>query len=460
VARRENELPMLEGARVLVLGYAREGRSVARFAACNGADVVVVDRRPLDDLGPILNVAGVRVVAGSDDPRLLEGVDTVLVSPGIPGDQPLVKLAARRGIRISNPTQLFFDRCPCPIVGVTGSSGKSTTSSLIAAILAEAGRDVRLGGNIGNPMLDLLGELQPNSLVVLELSSFQLELLHASPHIAVITNITPNHLDRHGDMEHYVDAKLNILRHQSDEDFAVLNNDDVTVRSFVPVSPGALRWFSTCGLVEAGAVERDGKLVVIGRGSEVEVIDRSDVPLSGSHNLENVLAAIAATDILGIEPAHMGQAIRRFRGLPHRLQPAGTVQGVHFVDDSIATSPERAAVAVNATEGPVVVIAGGRSKHLPWTPFIAAVNRKARGIVLIGEATAEIEAVLQESAPHIPTTRAEDLKAAVAASLELAQPGDIVLLAPGCTSYDMFTDFEERGDSFRHFVEDLHGSGR
>jgi UDP-N-acetylmuramoylalanine--D-glutamate ligase len=360
-------------------------------------------------------------------------------------------------------TTLFFERCPGPIVGVTGSSGKTTTTGLIGHILRCAGREAVVGGNIGDPMLDLLDVIGPQTVVVLELSSFQLSLLRQSPHIAVVTNISPNHLDRHGTMADYVAAKRHIVEHQSPGDYAVLNVRDETAPEFARATPAQLRWFgSPAGSMSAGATTRAGQIGLVDGATFMAVMACADVPLLGRHNVENVLAALAATAVLEIEPEAMAAAVPTYRPAPHRLQPVGDRDGVLYIDDSIATSPARALVALEAIDAPILLIAGGRDKKLPWDEFAEMVVQKARALLLIGESAPIIERAVRarigatSRLSENAILRCESLWEAVSSASRMAVPGEVVLLSPGCASYDMFRDFEERGTLFIRAVEALN----
>lgn len=469
--------------RVLILGLAREGVSLARFFAERGARVTVTDVASAERLRPRLEMLQglpVQYILGGHFPELVRDADAFFVSPGVPESNTVYEAARRAGLPIRGMTGLFFDLCSGAIIGVTGSSGKTTTTGLIGHILREAGRDVVVGGNIGDPMLDLLPRIGADTLTVLELSSFQLDNLRASPHIAVVTNISPNHLDRHGTMERYIAAKRHIVEHQNAQDVTILNAEDAAMPVFRGATPADVRYFSTEPAHVDGAQIRDGVLGSVTDGVFVPVMPATDVPLLGRHNLENVLAALAAAGILGIHPEVMASAVRSFRPAPHRLQVIGNFGGVSYVDDSIATSPARAAVALHALASPVILIAGGRDKHLPWQGFADLAVQKARALCLIGEATPLIEdAVLRaidrnrlagDRADRLPDTgwpavltreqvhRCGTLYAAVAMAGRSARPGDTVLLSPGCTSYDMFIDFEERGAVFARAVEELHAA--
>ena len=454
--RRPAPDAQLAGQRALVVGLAREGTDLARYLVAAGADVCVTDRRPATELTASLDgLEGlpIRYALGGHPPALLDDRDTLYLSPGVPPELPLVVEARRRGLALSSATELFLARCPAPVVGITGSSGKTTTTALTGEVFRRAGRTVFVGGNIGVPLLGRLPEITPAAWVVLELSSFQLEPLRRSPHVAAITNITPNHLDRHPSMEAYTAAKYQIVAQQQPADWAVLNADD----PLAAAAPGAARRlrFSLAGPVE-GAYLADDWLVVRRGGRETRVAPRAVLRLLGRHNLANALAVCAIAAAAGIPPEAVRAALAEFPGVPHRLEIVGEVDGVRYVNDSIATSPERSIAALESFDAPIVLLAGGRDKHLPWDRWAAVVARRVRHLVLLGEAQDLIAAAARaHGAAAVPQHRAATLDAAIARAHELARPGDVVLLAPGCTSYDQFRDFEERGARFRAAVQAL-----
>jgi UDP-N-acetylmuramoylalanine--D-glutamate ligase len=446
---------------VLILGVAREGATLARYFRDRGGRVIVTDRAPPDRLQSSLQVLGSDVEAhlGADFPELVELVDRFFVSPGVPADNPVYAAARRRGLAIESMTTLFFELCPAPIVGVTGSSGKTTTTSLIGHILREIGEPTVVGGNIGDPMLALLPSIGPRTRVVLELSSFQLEILVRSPHIAVVTNISPNHLDRHRTMGAYVAAKQRIVRYQRPRDVAVLNAGDEHAGAFQ--TAGEVLWFGSNIGHRNGVTVEAGSIVRRKSGHDTAILDMPDVPLLGRHNAENVLAALAAIDALGIPLSDVTEAVESFRSPPHRLQVIAERGGVRYIDDSIATSPARASVALEALTGPVILIAGGRDKNLPWDDFARLAAHRAHAVVLIGEAAGLIDRAIRACLNGSGSLRAKRIRCcnslaeAVAEASRIAKPGDTVLLSPGCTSFDMFTNFEERGAAFLRAVEAL-----
>jgi UDP-N-acetylmuramoylalanine--D-glutamate ligase len=435
----------------LVIGLAREGLDLSKFLVQHGASVRVTDRKSEQDLKEAAEQLGgeVELRLGGHSIEDLDDVDVVYASPGVAPEHELLQAARHRGIRISSLIELFFALCPAPIVGITGSAGKSTTTSLIGEIFQAAQRDVFVGGNIGRPLLGQLHKMNEKSWVVLELSSFQLEPLQASPHVAVITNVTPNHLDRHPSMDAYWAAKGQILAHQAPTDWAVLNADDMWSQRYR--ANGLVLRFSLEGSVE-GAYLAGEQLMLLGE----PLLRSSEVPLRGRHNLANVLAACAAAHAAGVQREAMLAGIDAFQGVPHRLQSVGEWHGVTFVDDSIATAPERSIAALLAYHEPLVLIAGGRDKHLPMQDWAQLIARRVKHVVLLGEMSDLVATALEAADPsYSAITQARSMDEAVRQAASAAQSGDVVLLSPGGTSYDMYTDFEARGDDFARVVRSL-----
>jgi UDP-N-acetylmuramoylalanine--D-glutamate ligase len=357
-------------------------------------------------------------------------------------------------VRVSSLVELFFALCPAPIVGITGSAGKSTTTSLVGQMFADAGREVFVGGNIGRPLLGKLEAMTERSWVVMELSSFQLEPLRVSPHIALVTNVTPNHLDRHPTMEAYWAAKGQILAHQRAGDWAVLNADDEWSRKYQ--ARGRTLRFSLEGVVEGAYVAGSGddeQVMLLGEA----LLATREIPLRGRHNVANVLAAVATAHAADLSREAMASAIRAFQGVAHRLQTVAQREGVTFVDDSIATAPERSIAALRAYDRePLVLIAGGRDKHLPMREWAELIARRVKHVVLLGEMSDLVARALEDAAPsYRAISRAASMDEAVAQAATVGSPGDVVLLSPGGTSYDMYLDFEERGRDFARAVNEL-----
>jgi len=439
-----------------VVGLGREGLSLARYLARRGFRVIAVDRKGPAELGPVLRALAdlpVELVLGRNRAADLASAEVVFLSPGIPLDAPWVAELRAAGRRLSSLTDLFLRECPALTVGVTGSCGKSTTTALIGRILEDTGFTAWVGGNIGRPLLDWLSLIRPGDRVVLELSSFQLELGPPSPRVAVVLNLYPDHLDRHPSFEAYAEAKGQILARQGPEDWAVLNADDPVVAGFAAAAPGRVAWFGLGPPVGGPAAGlRDGRLVLrtLG-GDEADLAGVGEIPLPGRHNLYNCLAAALAAHLAGATVTSIRRVLTRFRPLPHRLEPVGEVNGVRFVNDSIATSPVRAAAGIRATAPPVVLLAGGKPKGLPLDPLVAAAREACRLVIPYGQAGPGVRAAML--AGGVPVDEVQPgLAEAFRRAVNQARPGDTVLLSPGFASFDEFRDFEHRGEVFRRLV--------
>lgn len=472
----------------LVVGLAREGMALARFLAERGVRVTVTDLKPagaLADAVAALSGLPVSYALGGHPVSLLDEADLLFVSPGVPLEIPLLVEARQRGLPLSSETRLFTCLCPAPIVGITGSSGKTTTTALVGEMLQAAGRRTWVGGNIGRPLIGHLDEIAATDAVVMELSSFQLEFFAPwpakpawghmagclfdpagrSPAVAAVLNITPNHLDRHPTMEAYVAAKAHILNYQRPGDLAVLNLDNPFTRRLGEArGRGSVLWFSLEREVEEGAFLRGSHLVLRLAGHEQGVCRTEELKLLGRHNVANVLAACALAAAAGAPPEALRQVAVTFPGVEHRLELVREWKGVRWYNDSIATTPERTVAALRAfPAAPLILLAGGRDKHLPWDEMAELTCRRVHHLILFGEAAGLIETAMQEAAGrgrHTPPCatqihRAGTLERAVELAAQLARPGDVVLLSPGGTSFDAFRDFAERGEYFRRLVRAL-----
>ncbi len=460
--------------RVVILGLARQGAALARRLAQAGAQVIVSDSQtaarlaaPIAALSAVESTFPIEFVLGGHPDSLLDGADLVCLSGGVPPNLPIVQAARQRGVRLSNDSQIFLEACPPDVlvVGLTGSAGKTTTTTLVGRMLeahAERPERVWVGGNIGHPLIADLDALQPGDTVVMELSSFQLELMTRSPRVAGVLNVTPNHLDRHGNMAAYTEAKSHILRFQGPEDVAVLGLDDPGARALAPLARGTLAFFSAEQTVERGAFLDGDTLFFRWAGRSAPVATLADIHLRGRHNVLNVLAACAlsgAARAAGGRPATPGAlraGLRDFRGVAHRLELVAERQGVRWYNDSIATAPERVLAALKSFDEPLVLLLGGRDKKLPWGALAKLVRERVKHVVVFGEAAGLIETAL--TAARVPAerlTRTQDLAQAVQAAAAQAGPGDTVLLSPGGASYDEFVDFEARGERYRALVEAL-----
>lgn len=454
----------LEGKRVVVLGLARQGIAMASYLSQAGAKVTVSDLRnetALADQLAQLEGLPIRYVLGKHPKSLLRGTHLVCISGGVPLDVPIVVEARRRGVPLSSDAQLFMERCPAPVIGITGSAGKSTTTALVGEMCRDAGLRTWVGGNIGNPLITDLGQIESDDRVVMELSSFQLDLMSTSPRVATVLNITPNHLDRHKTMKAYVAAKRNIVAYQGTDDLALLGYDDANARALALETAAHLFWFSAGAEVEEGAFKTNGELTLRLGGTDRTICHSTEVQLRGRHNWLNVLAASALAGTAGVPIEAIRQVATTFTGLEHRLELVRDVGSVRWYDDSIATAPERSLAAIRAFEDPIVLLAGGRDKRLPWGEFAAEATRRVRQLVTFGEAGPMIATEVEKArsttseAALETITQVDTLEQAVDAAAGLACQGCVVLLSPGGTSFDAFSDFAERGECFRKLVLDL-----
>jgi len=411
----------------LVVGAARSGIALANHLTRAGETVRVVDRRPARDLRDAISrmPASVDFRLG-DESGVLEGVDVVYASPGVPWDAQLLNDARSRGIKVSSEIDLFLELCPGTVVGITGTNGKTTTTALTGVVLATGDRPVIVGGNIGETVLDRLEGITPEHWVVLELSSFQLESVDwPRLHVGVILNITPDHLDRHGTFERYVDIKARAIEFAGRDDFALLNGRDETVRGLASRTQARVVWFD-----------------------EHQPIP--PMPLPGRHNMQNALAAAAVGRIAGLSDEAINTAIRSFKGVAHRLELVGEWAGVRWYNDSKATNPDAGRVALSAFPGaPVVLIAGGYGSGFELNDWVADVLANTEAVVLIGASADLLQEALRG---HPKVVRAAGLEEAVAAAAGLSRLGGVVLLSPAYKSFDMFRDYEDRGDQFKALV--------
>lgn len=455
--------------RVVIIGVARQGMALARFLAQRGAQVILNDRRSeaqLETAIEALRDVSVDWALGGHPLSLLDDATLVCPSGGVPLELPLVAEAVQRGIPLSNDSQIFLENAPGPVYGITGSAGKTTTTTLVGR-MANAVRKTWVGGNIGAPLIGMLDEMSPNDPAVMELSSFQLDIMTCSPPVAAVLNLTPNHLDRHGTMDAYIRAKANILHFQQINDVAVLSRDDLVTWSLRHKVRGRLVTF---GLAPADGTQfatgtdtapemdvyvRDEMVMLRRDDKETAIMPISLIALRGEHNLRNVLAACALAAAAGLSPEAMQTGVAEFGGVAHRLELVATIDGVHWYNDSIATAPERAMAGVRAFNEPLVLLAGGRDKDLPWDDFAALICERVDHLVAFGE----VGPMLADRVQHAPVADRPDtidicsgLKLAVQRARQVAQAGDVVLLSPGGTSFDEFRDFAYRGEQFKQWV--------
>ncbi len=442
-------LDSLRNKRIAILGFGKEGESLLRFFhRAKVSDLTILDEQEtLPNLDPVKRL-GAKVILGKNYLDSLQSFDLIFRSPGVPLNLP--KLGAVRS-KLSSATRLFFELSPTRnIVGVTGTKGKSTTASLIYQILRRKFRRVFLAGNIGLPMLDLLPRLRKDDWVVLELSSFQLEDLTVSPKIAVLLNVTPEHLTRHGDFRRYLFAKSSIFRYQRPKDFLITNYDHFALRSVSGDAPSQIVFISRRTPLTRGVFLKEEGIFSTLQGGQQKVLLLSEIPLIGSHNLENVLPAVACGLILGVAPKRIAEAVRRFKSLPHRLEKVAEKNGVVFVDDSIATTPEASLAGAESFDSPIALIAGGSSKGASFVDWARGLAKtKVVYVALIGEEAPHLEHALRRFAPRIKREKFSTLLQAVRAAHKAVREGGVVLLAPACASFDMFRDYAERGERFK-----------
>ncbi|MCY3919920.1 MAG: UDP-N-acetylmuramoyl-L-alanine--D-glutamate ligase [Chloroflexi bacterium] len=453
------------GLRVGVVGLGVEGIDIVRFLHREGAaEIVVSERKPIDALRESIRALGgipVAIEAGGNDPGLAARVDALFVSQGVPGDLPLLTAARAAGVPITAMMRLFLQRCPAPVIGITGSAGKTTVTSLVGAMFEAAGRPAFVGGNIGRGLLSALDEIELETTAVLEISHTQLVRTDRSPRLAAVLNVTPNHLDQFA-WDDYVDLKRNLVRWQRPGDLAVLPANEPVAAGFAADTPATVHHFGMgpgMGPFDGpGATIADGRIVWRDGDAEHDVCPAADVRLPGAHNRDNVLAAVAIGGAWGLPPAAMADAIRGFTGVPHRLETVAEVGGVRYVDDSIATTPERTVAALRALEGPIVLLLGGREKRLPLAPLAEAAHGRLRAAVGFGEAGAAFTAALRAAGAAPSVVAYDDLADAVAAARAIARPGDTVLLSPAGTSFDAYPNFAARGDHFRALARGEEGA--
>ena len=472
---------VFSGLRALVVGLAREGSAVARFLAEHGAHVTVTDAQPADTLAPqtaALQDLDITYRLGGHPEALLDRAttDVLVVSPGVPLTIPFLQQANDLGLLLTTESRLFCQLCPAPIIGISGSSGKTTTTTLVGLMLEAAGFTTHVGGNIGQPLISSLMTIQPTDWVVMELSSFQLEYFHRSPvppeqvsprirrlllpwspNIGALLNITPNHLDRHGDMAAYTHAKQSLVSGMTADQTAVLGFDNPATRNMAEQVSAPVRWFSYQQRVNHGTCIVDDHIALVDDDQVTAVCPVNAIKLRGQHNVYNVLAACAISHEAGVPIEAMASVATSFTGVAHRLEYVATRHGVAYYNDSIATSPERLVAALNAFDESIILLAGGKDKDLPWDEAAQLIVKQVKHLILFGHAADLIEAAVRQAlqpGASLSIYRANTLDAAVAQAQSIAQSGDIVVLSPGGTSFDAYFDYVERGEHFRQLVTD------
>ncbi len=455
----------LKDKRVLVVGLGKSGVASALFLKAHGARVTVSDTKSGDELRneiPVLLDHGITVETGGHGERTFRGQDLIVVSPGVPVDAPPLVQARALGETVIGEIELAAQFLPGPIIAITGSNGKTTTTTLTGEILTSGGLPTLVGGNIGTPAISFADRAKADTVIVLEVSSFQLETIQSfRPKIAVVLNVTPDHLDRHRTLEAYVDAKARIFENQQNEDFAVLNADDPVCASMAARTKAQVFWFSRQKEVDRGAWVREGTILFRHGEQQSEVMLVSEVPLKGAHNLENVLAAVCTAALMGCKPEKIRQAVREFKAVEHRLEYVATVRSVDYYNDSKATNVDATIKALESFPRNIHLILGGKDKGSDYTVLNELLRERVKRVYTIGAAAEKIESQIVSSKSGGPeVVRAETLENAIRKAHDAAQPGDVVLLAPACASFDQFKSYEHRGRVFKEIVKGLTDEAR
>ena len=445
----------LRKKRVLVVGLARTGVATALFCAGHNAMVTATETRAESDLGDApakLRGAGIALELGGHTEKTFLAQDLIIPSPGVPADDSFLLLARSKGITVWSEIELAYRFLEGKLIGITGSNGKTTTTTLVHHILKAAAMRAYLAGNVGTPLISEVEKMDAGSVAVAELSSFQLELIEKfRPNIGALLNLTPDHLDRHKTMEAYAAAKARIFQNQTELDAAILNADDAASAKYAPKKPQVF-WFSRKKQVAHGACIRGEEIVVVHDGKEEPVMKAAEIPLAGAHNVENVLAAVIISRLAGVDSATIAKAVKSFAGVEHRLEFVADVRGVRYYNDSKATNVDATLKALDAFPGRILVILGGKDKGSDYTVLQKPLRERAILALLIGAAADKIE---KQIAGSVAIERAGTLERAVEAASMAARSGDVVLLAPACASFDQFENYEHRGRVFKELVRSL-----
>ncbi len=446
----------VQGKRVLVVGLGKSGVASSLFLQSRGARVTVSDEKSQEQLRteiPALLDKGIVVETGKHGERTFRDQDLIVVSPGVPNNVPALANARKMGTPVIGEIELAAQFLQGQVIAITGSNGKTTTTTLTGEVIAAGGLQSLVGGNIGTPAITFVDQSSPETWVVLEISSFQLETIETfKPRIASILNITPDHLDRHGSMEAYIAAKARIFENQTEKDFAVLNMDDPTCVALGKNLKPQVYWFSRKAEVARGTFVRNGKILFRNANGERELLSVEDITLKGAHNLENVLAAAAMGTLAGVEPAKVRRAVKDFKAVEHRLEYTATIRGVQYFNDSKATNVDATIKALESFPGNIHLILGGKDKGSDYSVLNELLKARVTRVYTIGAAAQKIESQIAGATEITP---AGTLDQAVRKASEYAQAGDIVLLAPACASFDQFQSYEQRGRVFKEVVHAL-----
>lgn len=452
----------IKNKKVFFIGLGVSHLELVKLFANKGIETTVCDKTTIEKLGSQyseLKNLGVNFILGENYLDSLEQADIIFRTPGMNFFTPQLQSCIKKGIVVTSEMEVFFDLCPCKTFAITGSDGKTTTTNLIAQLLMAEGKNVFLGGNLGVALLPKIEQITPNDVAVVELSSFQLISMRHSPNVSVITNITPNHLDVHKDMQEYIDAKLNNILHQNAFSKTVLNKDNEQSACLEKFVRGKLNWFSINKKPENGVyLAQDGFIYSVINGEQTQILNKNDIKLPGMHNVENYLCAIAAT--LGeIKTENIIKVAKEFGGVEHRIELVRTINGVRYYNDSIATSPTRTIAGLNAFNQKLIVIAGGYDKNLSYEPLAPYILEKVKVLILIGATANKIEnAVISHSnfaSNGIKIIKVKTLEEAVEKAKNESVDGDVITLSPASASFDLYKNFEERGKHFKNIVNEL-----
>ncbi len=448
----------VQGKRVLVVGIARSGAAVAKFLTAKGTRVVLTDKKTKEELADTLKeftAAPVDVIAGTYPEFGPGDFDFLVVSPGVPLNAPPVRRAFETGTPVLSELEVAYRFARSPIIAITGTNGKTTTTTLTGEIFKNWGKTVCVGGNIGLPLVLEIEKYGPDDVIVAEVSSFQLECIDRfKPRVAVILNITPDHLDRHGTMENYIAAKARIFENQDSGDFTILNYDDPAVALLKQKTTGKVIFFSRRHKLEEGVFVENGQITARFGGTTDRVCPVTEISIRGAHNLENALAATSAALAMGIPAGVIARTLKEFPGVAHRLELVTELNGIKFINDSKGTNPDASIKALEAYDEPIVLLAGGKNKGSDFSEFASRIKEKVRVLVIYGECRDQIREAVEKTG-FAQIFEAGSFDEAVRTAAEQARPGEVVLLSPASASWDMFRNFEERGDRFKEVVMSL-----
>ena len=452
----------LKNKKVAVIGLGVSNMPLLEYLHNLKANVTVFDRKSIDNIDKkimdIITEYGFEFSFGERNLEKLKGFDIIFRSPSCRPDLPEIIEELNRGAILTSEIEMLIELCPGTVIGVTGSDGKTTTTTLIYEILKEKGYSCYLGGNIGIPLFAKVGEMKPDDYVVLELSSFQLMNMKTSPAISVVTNVSPNHLDIHKSYEEYIESKKNIFKYQSEDGIVVLNYDNEITREYAKEAPGKVVFFSKKEKLNDGVILDNGVIKICHDKLRKHILNTEDITLRGEHNYENACAAIAATETL-VDTETQVKVISKFKGVEHRLELVRELAGVKYYNDSIGTSPSRTIAGLKSYKENIVLIAGGYDKHLDYTPIAMPILDKVTNLILMGQTAGKIktavEKAMEETGKHIPIYECYTLEETVKKAQEVAKSGDVVLFSPASASFDLYKNFEERGNKFKKIVMEL-----